>query len=142
METVVVKEVVGKPTGWFEIELEDGRTVATKLKKLADQAEASQGNAVAVDLTEKVNGKFTNIYLNKIEPTGNGDAPKPAAAVQETVAAQAAPQDAKGERIARQWAYGRAVEIGTAFGSLTFPLDDESVAKLQITADTLLKLTK
>src|SRR6185312_2684266 len=68
METIVVKTVEGpNDRGWFTVELEDGRSPTTKDKKLAELAFKHRDTQVKGEIGEKVNGKFTNVYLNKIE---------------------------------------------------------------------------
>lgn len=128
--------------GWFNVQLEDGRTATTKDKKLADTAFQSRGNAIKADITEKQNGDFLNIYLNKVETTGNGNGatatPAPTAEI---------PPSRDGERqnvIAAQWAFGRAVEALAA--SSKTPLDDlldtDTFAKVETVAASLLAASR
>lgn len=143
MEQVTIDRVFTGKNGWFDIKVEDGRRLSTRIKKLADQAKAAEGTTVLVELTEKQNGEFTNYYLNKVAPLADENGEQTAVQKIATATAPAAPQGGGRNRndiVGVQWAYGRAVEIATMKDDLTFPLDDESVAKLTITAESLLAM--
>lgn len=146
METLTINDVNGpNDRGWYDVELSDGRTATTKDKKLADVAFQARGTLVKAEVTQKPasNPKFPdNIYLNKIEVLGGADdgavataAPAPAASIPPSK------QQETQERIARQWAYGRAVEILVAQG-VSDPLSDKDKTQLSEIANWLLDQTK
>jgi flagellar basal body rod protein FlgG len=141
METVTVKDVEKSDRGWFEISLEDGRTVSTKNSKLADAAFAGRGTAVEVEINESKNGSFTNYYLNKLgdvsderkgTSSGNGSSKR-----------TARPQDdGRQQVIEREWAMGRAVELYTnSIGGVKNldELGEGDFASMEAVADRLLK---
>lgn len=144
METVTVVDVMKKDSGWYEIELEDGRKVATKAKKLADTAFQAKGSEIEVELNEQTKGKYTNIYLNAIgdvvdspvKSNGSGRKPQPTEDPQE--ASHENPPipgpDTRDERIARQWAFGRATELFAA----GFTPTDKELDAIAKTAEGLL----
>lgn len=148
METVTVTGVSGpNEKGWYEIELEDGRTPNTKNVQIFEAAKSSKGTAVEVTLNETVNGKFKNLYINSF---GEIEDAKPARGkVAANNGGGSRPNFGGGksadvqERIARQWAHGRAVELLIASGDeYVLPLDAATESKLQATADALLAATK
>lgn len=139
METVTVKDVEKNSAGWYEITLEnDDRTVSTKNQKLADAAFASRGTPVEAEINSRKNGSFENHYLNKFGDVsdtragGNGGG-RPRSGGGKS------PQEQN--TIAQQWAIGRAVEL--LLGSeeaIAFPLNDEQLSALQMTAQSLFTL--
>lgn len=137
-ETVVIKGVDGpNPSGWYEVELEDGRKPSTKDEDVAQAAFARRGESAEVVIGEQVKGNFTNLYLNQIDGIGNvKPTRKPSAgrtAKPSTVAASG--NDAERQkRISQQWAMGRAVEMKIAGIELT----DEVLAELVANRDRLL----
>jgi hypothetical protein len=140
METVTVKDVEKSDRGWFEITLEDGRTVSTKNSKLADAAFAGRGTEVEVEINESKNGSFTNYYLNKLgdvsdqrkgTSSGNGSSKR-----------TARPQDDDRQKvIEREWAMGRAVELyNGCIGVSDFSdLGEREFAAMEAVAERLLK---
>ena len=142
METVTVKSVEKTPSGWNEILLEDGRKVSTKDSKLAEAAFQSRDKEIQVEINTTTRGDFTNHYLNAIEGVeagsprrSNGAAPRGRSGGGKSPAEQ--------ERIARQWAYGRAVEaLSMSSTDFTVPFDDATKAALTETAEWLLSQTK
>jgi hypothetical protein len=147
VETVVVDDVVKKDTGWYDISLEDGRTVSTKARKLADAAFQSKGQEVEVELNTQKKGSFTNIYLNRIgdvadskaSANGGGARRKAASPKREEAPREVVPVDNRDERIARQWAFGRAVEMYITLGSSAFPPTDADLDEIQAAAEGLLE---
>lgn len=140
METVIVKDV-SEPNerGWYTVELEDGRTPTTKNPEVAKAAFQSRGTEVPVKINEQTSGKFTNLYINEVD--GIKDAPKRGASASRSTGSSAAPKD--NERIARQWAYGRAVELLVASGTtFDFPLSSELMSAVAEQANALLNATK
>jgi flagellar basal body rod protein FlgG len=142
METVTVKDVEKSDRGWFEISLEDGRTVSTRNSKLADAAFAGRGTAVEVEINESKNGSFTNYYLNKLgdvsderkgTSSGNGSSKR----------INTRPQDdGRQQIIEREWAMGRAVELYTSSlgGVKNFAqLGESEFAAMEAVAERLLK---
>lgn len=147
METVIVKEVDGpNASGWYEVELEDGRKASTKNEEMAKTAFQSRGSEVPVEISERVNGKFTNIYLNEID--GIKDTPKRGRKASTTSGSAPAPSRGgktpeEQNRIARQWAYGRAVELLVGSGAeFAFPLDSATKSAIADEAAWLLGSTK
>src|SRR6476661_1650833 len=109
METITVKDVDGpNSNGWYEILLEDDRKVSTKDEDVAKAAFQSRGSEAEAVISSTVKGKFTNIYLNQINGVGEvRPKGKPAA----RAATKPGRTPAENDRIARQWAYGRATEL-------------------------------
>lgn len=141
METVKVKDVEAGKNGWREITLEDGRTVSTKNKAIADAAFASRGTEVEVEINSVQRGSFTNHYLNKfgdISDERDSDMPKSAPRKNGSGFSPKNQDD-----IAKQWAIGRSVELlALSDSAVKFPLDDDTVAAIQLSAQTLLDLRK
>lgn len=142
-ETITVKDVERKPSGWVEVSLEDGRTVATKNSAIAELAFSTRGTPQQAVIGTSQKGKFTNYYLNALgevsdKPAGSGNGAKSASAIPQAAPAANAVQ----ERIARQWAYGRAVELLVASGAeFSLPLDAKTQKVLDTQAATLLEKT-
>ena len=143
-EKIEVKSVDGpNDNGWYEVELSDGRKSSTKDEAVAKEAFARLGEEVDAVIGTTTKGNFTNIYLNQIN--GVGDL-KPAARRSSGAArsggGSAAPAKDT-ERIARQWAYGRATELLIAAGGpAAFPLSPEDMSNLSAQAKALLDATK
>jgi len=137
LENVLIKDVAPASNGFFDITFGDDRVVATRKKELADKAKLNIGEVVAVSLTEKVNGQFTNIYLNSIasaDPEAPAPSDKPHPSVKK--------DDAKIEWQARRWAYSTALELGVASGEVGFPPDEEQWLKIKLVAETVLGLSR
>src|SRR6266496_1491398 len=135
METITVTDVdspaaAGKP---YLIKLEDGRELATWNEDIAKEAFQNKGEEAKATIGTKVNGSFTNHYLNAINDVKDK---KPARAKASSARVQAGTRDPQvQERIARQWAYGRAVELLVGSGEdFTFPLDSATLSGLSETA--------
>jgi hypothetical protein len=123
--------------GWYEVEFEGGVKASTKDEDVAQEAFKARGTEVEAVIAEVTKGKFTNVYLNSV----NGVGGKPATARKSSPrTGGAAPQAGKdNERIARQWANGRAVELFIA-GKL--PLSKEDAELIASAAADLLAATK
>lgn len=141
-ETFIVDKVDEGTNGWYEITLKDGRMVSTKNKKFAEHAHATRGSELEGELNEVKRGKFTNIYLNSLDGvedearSTNGGSGRPRRG-------GGGRSPAEQDRIARQWAYGRAVELlATSTQEFTMPLDSVQKKALEETADWLLSQTK
>ncbi len=147
METVTVLDVSKNPSNWFEVELEDGRVASTKDKKVAEMADAAIGaGPIEADINEKVNGNFTNVYLNGIggEATAVGkklSVVKPPAAARPTSGPEK-PSTRDADRqasIQAQWALGRAIELlGSSGMDFVYPLDTETFQGVQVQAKAFL----
>lgn len=146
METVTVTDVEKSGTGWYEISLQDGRTVSTKNQTLADAAFAGRGTEVEVEVNEVKRGTFTNHYLNKIGDLS--DEKKGAAAPRNGTSKRAATPAQNDERqkiIEREWAMGRAVELynNSIGGTKNFDqLGESDFVALEFVADRLLQYAK
>lgn len=144
METVKIKDVQKNSRGWYEVTLEDDdRVLATKDDKLSEVATASIGGAVEVEVNTRTKGNFTNHYLQEINGVKESKSftRSPASAPRSNGGGgrDAATQ----ERIARQWAYGRAIELLMASDeSVSFPPTREQFAQITETANLLLVATK
>lgn len=144
METVTIKDVTKNERDWYEITLEgDDRVLATKDSKLAEVATASIGGAVEVGVNTRTKGTYTNHYLESVGGVA-GDKPKFAS---KPTAPRTAPSGGRDketqERIARQWAFGRAVELLMASDTeFSFPLSPAEFEALQKQADALLSATR
>lgn len=124
--------------GWYEVEFSDGTKASTKSEELAKQAFQSRGTIATVVISEQKSGKFTNRYLNEIN--GVKDAPRPRG---KTTSSGTSRTPEQGERIARQWAYGRAVELLIASDTnFDFPLSSENMSALSEMATALINATK
>jgi len=142
-ETIIVKEVNEGTNGWYEVSLEDGRKASTKDKRLADAAFATRGQEIEAELGTSTNGKFTNIYLNGITGVETNGGPRPARGRSTGGSAPRGKSPEEQDRIARQWSYGRAVELlATSSTEFTLPLNDATKKALTETADWLLAQTK
>lgn len=147
-ETVTIKEVTSKGNGWFNVELEgDDRVLATKREKLAELANASVGSPVEVEINTREKGRFTDHYLEAINGE-KGDSVLAKARIR-SVAPRAAASGTTAksgdvqERIARQWAFGRATELLIASDrEFSFPLDADTLASLEAQANALLNATR
>jgi hypothetical protein len=139
-ETVTIKDVTQKPTGWYDIVLEgDDRVLSTKASELAEVANAAKGGSVEVEFTTKENGRFTNHYL---ESVGGSKGTTPRRKTSPAPISKATPKR-DDERIARQWAYGRAVELLIASDTpFNFPLSEDQLKDLAAQADALLNNTR
>lgn len=142
--TLVTVEKVDGPNsnGWWEVTFEDGKKASTKNEDVAKAAFQSRGGEVPAVISEVVNGKFTNVYLNEIDGVKDSfkkGGRKAAAAP----AAKAGRTPAENDRIARQWAYGRAVELLIGSGAeFAIPLDSATMSQLAETAEALINATK
>lgn len=142
METVKILDVKKNERDWYEISLEgDDRVLATKDSKLAEVATASVGGAAEVEVNTRTKGNFTNHYLKSI---GGVSESRPAAAPAKRSAPSGGGRDPETqERIARQWAYGRAVELLMASDvDVSFPPSEPVQKALTETANWLLSVTK
>ena len=147
METVRIKDVKKNERDWYEITLEgDDRVLATKDEDLVKAATAAIGGSpVAVEVNTRVKGTYTNHYIVSVD--GVKEAARPRAT---GPSRPAAPRTSGGgrdpetqERIARQWAYGRAIELLMASDQeFSFPLDKFQFDALKTQADALLEATK
>lgn len=144
MEMIVTVEKVDGPNsnGWYEVVFEDGSKASTKNDDLAKEAFQSRGTEVPAVVSTVENGKFTNVYLNEIN--GVKDAFKKGSKAR---SASSAPKGgrtpAENDRIARQWAYGRAVELLVASGQeFVFPADSALMSQIAEQAELLLNATK
>lgn len=140
METITVKEVDGpNSNGWYEVLLDDGRKVSTKDEAVAKAAFQSRDVEAEAVISSQTKGKFTNVYLNQINGVGETRPKKPAA----KPAASTGRDPATNDRIARQWAYGRATELLIGSGAeFVFPLDSKTMSDLSEVASGLLNATK
>lgn len=146
--TVTIKEVTDKGNGWFEVALDgDDKVLSTKSTTLAELANASVGGEAVVEFNSRTKGKFTDHYLESVNgEKGNGAAKpaakKPASRAITTAAPGGKSQDTQ-ERIARQWAFGRATELLIASDrEFSFPLDADTAADLKLQASALLDATR
>ncbi len=139
-ETVTIKEVASKPSGWYEITLDgDDRKPSTKNEKLAEIAQAAAGGTADVIIGTSTKGAYTNHYLNEIN--GVKDAGKPRVTGTRSAAAPAASGRSTETQndIARQWAFGRAIELLMASQlDFDFPLDATQFESLKQQAQALL----
>ena len=148
METVTVTEVEGpNDRGWYNITLEDGRKVDTKADAVAAQARVSAGNPVEAVIAERNRNGFTNYFLNAIDgvkENGSGGARRSTGTAGPTTGRRTGGKSpAEQDRIARQWAFGRAVELLTGSGQeFVFPLDTDTQKQLEETAAYLIEKTK
>lgn len=142
METVQIKDVKTNSRGWTEITLEgDDRVLATKDGNLTDAAKASIGAPVEVEVNTRTKGNFTNHYLASLG--GVKEASRPRAAASEPARPSRGKSPEEQERIARQWAFGRATELLMASDTeFTFPLDERTFSALAQQASDLLAATK
>lgn len=147
VQNVTVTDVEETSNGWFEITLTDENgdqvVASTKDTKVSEAAFQSRGTEVEAEINTVEKGKFTNVYLNTIAGVGGKSAGKPGA--KKSAPAAAIPQKGNDvqERIARQWSYGRAVELLTGSGAdFIYPLDEEFQKYVQEQADWLLSQTK
>ncbi len=152
METVTVKDVT-KNGQWYEISVDEyEEKISTKDRTLADAVNASVGNKVNVVINVRENGKFTNRYLQSVEPTNGTDTPSDTK-VKNLVAAAAAPiatttpepirtsakADDRQRQIVAQWAFGRATELLAGSGEdYVLPLTEEIFANVKATAEALM----
>ena len=127
--------------GFWEMEVvEYNEPLATKEQKIIDVIKGlAPGQQAQVEMGVKVNGDFTNRYLNSIIPTGtNGEGPIP----QVPAAPLPSKRDERTDtqnRIQAQWAIGRAVELHAASGGdLGSLLDSDTFARLTTVAESLL----
>ena len=145
LETVNIESFATNARGWFEVQTtEYDEPLVTKDAKVIKAIEALGTGPANVDVNVKTNGDFINRYLNGAEAT-NGEvlaAPEPTPEVQ---AVQTSKRDERAEtqeRIARQWAFGRAVELHIASGGTASDvLDTDKFAEIKAVADTLLLAT-
>lgn len=145
METVTIKDVQKNARDWYEITLDgDDRVLATKDSKLAEVATASIGGAVEVAVNTRTSGKFTNHYLAEIGGVKEERAKFASVPRKPTIASsggQRSPETQ--ERIARQWAYGRAIELLMASEqTVEFPPGKITQDAIKQVADWLLEATK
>lgn len=144
--TVTIKEVTDKGNGWFEVALDgDDKVLSTKNAKLAELANAAVGGEAVVEFNSRTKGKFTDHYLESVNgEKGNGAA---ASSAKKPASRGSAGTTGKSpdtqERIARQWAFGRATELLIASDrEFSFPLDADTSADLKLQAQALLEVTK
>ena len=143
IETVQIADVKNKGNGWYDITLEqDERVLSTKDTRLAEIATASVGASAEVEINTRTKGSFTNHYLQTIN--GEKESGRPTRSAPRSAPAPTGGRDtATQERIARQWAMGRAVELlVSSDASYGFPVDDETFALLCEQASKLLDATK
>lgn len=139
METVTIESVETGARGWFNVTFEDGRTASTKDEALKDKAEEMLNEEVEVDIQTKTKGSFTNIYLNSIDgfKGKNGSGAKSSYGGTKSAFA---PDPKRDERIARQWAYGRATELYAAGHPLV--ATDKDLTEIMALAERLLELSR
>lgn len=145
METVTIKEVTDKGNGWFEVALDgDERVLSTKKSKLAELANASVGGTVEVKINTREKGRFTDHYLEEINgENGDNGSTAPSRAPVKRAAPSSGKSDATQERIARQWAFGRATELLIASDrEFSFPLDADTFSDLKLQMKANLDATK
>lgn len=139
---VIVEKVDGpNSNGWYEVEFTGGNKASTKDENLAKAAFQSRGTEVSAVISEVTKGKYTNVYLNEIDGVKEAGT----RGRKRTTAGAATPptSDARDQRIARQWAYGRAVELLVGSGSeFAFPLDSATMSQLSEQAEAFLNATK
>jgi hypothetical protein len=144
---VVVADVNPTSGGWKEVTFEGGVAPAsTKSQAVADAAFASRGSEVDAVINETKRGNFTNRYLNEIAGVSDGGG---AGRGKGSTTTAAKPSGGRGkspeeqDRIARQWAFGRATELLAASGEeFTLPLEGETLQSVIATAETLLEKTR
>lgn len=143
VEKVDTAEVGARKTKLYKVITEDGQTLETFDKSLADAAFSTRGQEVPaeVELDEKWgNTKLLSIAGAKPRPRkGGGGGGQGSAPRQQT---QIDPDKAiRDQRIARQWAYGRATELyaATEEGRKLMPLDVEKQEDIQQVAEWLLE---
>lgn len=144
-DMLTVDKVEGpNDNGWYEVIFENGVKASTKNEDMAKTAFQSRGSEVPVVLTERVSGKFTNVYLNEIDGFKDAAKPKKSAARMSDTPAKSGRTKEDNERIARQWAYGRAVELFIASGSAggALPLTSTNTDRITEIADWLISVTK
>ena len=99
-----------------------------------------------VEFNSRTKGKFTDHYLESVNGEKGNGAAKPAAkkpASSIRPAASGGKDQATQERIARQWAFGRATELLIASDrEFSFPLDADTAADLKLQASALLDATR
>jgi hypothetical protein len=155
MESVVVTEVSKDTTKGgktiYTVEFEDGREAVTFDDAIAEEAFKTRGNDVEAEINVVKSGKFTNTYLNQLNGVGESRREQSSGGARNgsSVPSRGKRQQSGGggfrdaatqERIARQWAYGRAVELAMA-SDITLPLTDEDKSILSEFADWLLERT-
>lgn len=144
METVTIKDVTKNERDWYEVTLEgDDRVLATKDEKIAEAATKAIGELnTPVSINTRTKGTYTNHYVEEVNGV-KGDKPKFAAAPRRSTPGASPAPARDNERIARQWAFGRAVELlmasDTAFD---FPLSPAEFEALKTQAQALLDATK
>jgi len=143
-ETITVEDVSGpNANGWREVTFEDGRKASTKDEDIAKEAFQSRGNPVEAVISVSKNGKFTNTYLNQINGVGEAKPKGRPSSNGGSKTASRGRTPAENERIARQWAYGRAVELLVGSGAeFAYPLDDATLSMIKTQAESLLNATK
>lgn len=151
METVTIKDVKKNERDWYEITLEgDDRVLATKDEDLVKAATAAIGGSpVAVEVNTRVKGTYTNHYIVSVDGVKEKSRPRVSGSGP-ALTRSASPRTSGGgrdpetqERIARQWAYGRAIELLMASEQeFSFPLDQFQFEALKTQADALLEATK
>ena len=152
LETVKIVDVKKNARDWYEITLDgDDRVVATKNDKLAEAATAAVGKSAEVEINTQTRGAFTNHYLNEIDGVKDDSKPRASAKPRSPIStgyvasgiSSGGRDSATQERIARQWAYGRAIELLMASDkSFDFPLDSLQFDSLRQQAEALLDATK
>lgn len=141
--TVEVKDVDGpNANGWYEITFDDGTKASTRSEEVAKAAFQSRDAMAEARITESTSGRFTNRYLNEINGVSDGG-PKKRSGGSSGASRSAARTPAENDRIARQWAYGRATELLIGSGAeFTFPLEPEVMSQISEQAEALLNATK
>lgn len=146
-ETITVASVAGpNENGWYDVELEDGRTVNTKSDAIAQHAQGRVGAGVEATINERKKGNFTNFYLNEFDgiadrPSGrsNGSTPQRKSGGSQRTGSTASERAKSNLSQETSWAYGRAVEAAMASEErIPFPLDEATVERLQQSAELLL----
>lgn len=144
-ETVQIKDVKNKGNGWYDITLEeDDRVLSTKDTRLAELATASVGSFSDVEINTRTKGSFTNHYLQSINGEKGDDSGRgKKASASTTTSFSGGRSEETQERIARQWAMGRAVELlVSSEASYGFPLDEKTFKMLADQASALLDATR
>lgn len=145
-EVVTVVDVNKNERDWYEVEVSEyDEPLVTKEKKLADAALAAKGGSISASIGVKVNGNFTNRYLNAVESANGASAPAAPASGTQSEIPTVSKRDERSEtqeRIARQWAMGRSVELHIASGGTAADvLDTDKFAQIKAVADVLLLAT-
>ena len=74
---VTITEAVKKDNGWYEGKTDTGLDLSTKKPELGQILLACRGQRADIEISTKVNGNFTNNYLDEISPANPTEAPLP-----------------------------------------------------------------